>query len=74
MMADETPGSSQTDQGWTAPQPERVPGPTYQPAVMALGITFLLFGLISSYAFCAAGGVLFAISLYNWIGELVHGD
>ncbi len=61
-------------EGWAVPQPERPPGPTYQPAVMSLGITFMLFGLVTSYAFCAAGGILFAISLVNWIGELVHGD
>jgi hypothetical protein len=65
---------SRSKEGWLKPLPERVPKPTYQPAVMSLGITFILFGLVSSYAFCAAGGGLFALSLMNWIGELVHGD
>jgi hypothetical protein len=74
MAEEQKTDSSRIAQGWAVPQPERVPAPTYQPAVMALGITFILFGLVTSYAFCAAGGVLFAISLVKWIGELVHGD
>jgi len=73
-MPDSPAETSRTKEGWSVPQPERVPKPTYQPAVMSLGITFILFGLVSSYAFCAAGGALFALSLVNWIGELVHGD
>ncbi len=73
-MAEQGTNASRIAEGWAVPQPERPPAPTYQPAVMALGAGFILFGLVSSYAFCAAGGVLFAISLVNWIGELVHGD
>jgi hypothetical protein len=73
-MADETSKASKLAEGWSEPQPERLPGHTYQPAVLALGTTFLLFGLVTSYAFCAAGGLLFAIALVNWVGELAHGD
>ena len=71
-MADDR--SAKIAEGWAVPLPERPPAPTYQPAVLALGTTFMLFGLVTSYAFCAAGGLLFAIALVNWIGELVHGD
>ncbi|HVA79880.1 MAG TPA: hypothetical protein VNF29_03045 [Candidatus Binataceae bacterium] len=60
--------------GWTEPKPARVPAPTYQPAVMALGIAFGLFGLVTSYAFSAVGLVLFVFSLSRWIGELVHDE
>ncbi|HTR61180.1 MAG TPA: hypothetical protein VMH37_05715 [Candidatus Binataceae bacterium] len=73
-MTEQTPDASKTAEGWAKPMPERVPAQTYQPAVLALGTTFILFGLVSSYAFCVAGGVLFAIALVNWIGELAHGD
>jgi hypothetical protein len=69
-----TTDADRISEGWAVPQPERVPAPTYQPAVMAMGVAFMLFGLVTSYAFCTAGGVLFAIALVNWIGELVHGD
>jgi len=60
--------------GWTSPKPERVPAPTYQPAVMALGITFGAFGLVTSYAFSAVGVILIAFALSRWIGELVHDE
>jgi len=39
-----------------------------------LGITFLLFGVLSSYVFSAAGVVLMAVSISKWVGELLHGD
>ena len=73
-MADDATTQARLAEGWAIPQPERPPRPTYQPAVMALGVNFLLFGLVTSYAFCWAGGLLFAISIFNWVGELVHGD
>ncbi len=60
--------------GWTAPKPERVPAPTYQPAVMALGVTFVAFGLVTSYAFSLVGLILFGFALSRWIGELVHDE
>ena len=71
---DEATRQARLAEGWAVPQPERLPRHTYHPAVMSLGVTFMLFGLVTSYAFCAAGGVLFAVALFNWIGELVHGD
>jgi len=73
-MAEQASTESKIAEGWAEPQPERVPAQTYQPAVLALGTSFILFGLVSSYAFCAVGGLLFAIALVNWIGELAHGD
>jgi len=73
-MPDETSKATKLAEGWAMPQPARLPAHTYQPAVLALGTSFILFGLVTSYAFCAAGGLLFAIALVNWIGELAHGD
>ena len=73
-MPEETTKAAKLAEGWALPQPERLPAHTYQPAVLALGTSFILFGLVTSYAFCAAGGVLFTIALVNWIGELAHGD
>ncbi len=61
-------------EGWTPPMPERVPAPTYQPAVMSLGIMFMMFGLVTSYAFSAVGLILFVFALSRLIGELVHDE
>ena len=59
--------------GWSRPKPEHVPHPTYWPAVLALGVTFLVWGLITSYVISAVGLVLFALALGGWIWEMRHG-
>lgn len=61
-------------EGWTTPQPEHVPRPTYWPAVMALGVTFLAWGVVTTYVISAVGLVLFMIALAGWIGELRRGE
>lgn len=60
--------------GWSRPKPEHVPRPTYWPAVLAFGVTFMFWGLISTLIISAIGLVIFAIGLAGWIGELRHGD
>ncbi len=60
--------------GWSTPLPEKTPPPTYAPAFLALGITFLLFGVVSSYVFSAAGLLLMVVSISKWVGELLHGE
>jgi hypothetical protein len=69
----ESPGARDTHE-WVEPLPEKVPEATFAPAFLALGITFLLFGIVSSYVFSAAGLVLMVWSISKWIGELVRGD
>ena len=67
-------GASELRPGWNRAQPEHVPGPTYWPIVMALGITVIGWGIITTYILSAIGMILFAIALAGWIGELRHGD
>lgn len=55
---------------WHTPQPEILPKPTYWPAVMALGIVFLLWGMVTTFVISGAGLTLFALALAGWIGEL----
>ena len=55
--------------GWSQPKPEILPRPTYWPAAMALGITFLFWGLVASPAISVIGLTLFGIALAGWIGE-----
>ena len=59
---------------WSSPLPENLPPPTYAPVFLALGITFLLFGVVSSYVFSAAGFILIVVSISKWVGELLHGE
>lgn len=64
--------------GWHKPLPERLPGPGYWPAIMGLGITFMLWGLAVGFNEVVStiiilffiGLVLFLIALGGWIGDL----
>ena len=48
--------------------------PEATPVFVALGITFLLFGVLTSYVFSAAGFLLMVVSISKWVGELLHGE
>ncbi len=71
---DQTQSHEGSRPGWSEPLPARTPAPTYAPAFLALGITFALFGVVSSYVFSAVGLVLIVWSISKWIGELLHGE
>ncbi len=58
--------------GWSEPRPAATPRPTYWPAVTAFGVTFMLWGIVTSPVVLGAGGVSFCIALIGWIGELRH--
>jgi len=73
-MASEQHPESPGTQEWLEPLPEKVPEATFAPAFLALGVTFLLFGIVSSYVFSGAGLVLMVWSIGKWIGELLRGD
>jgi hypothetical protein len=75
MITDEQPQSvSQGTEQWKAALPAEVPEATFAPAFLALGITFLLFGIVASYIFSAAGLILMVWSISKWIAELLHGE
>ena len=65
-------GTSQVNPEWDMLEPETLPNPTYWPVVMALGITFLAMGFVTSFLISGVGLLLFAISLAGWIGEIIH--
>ncbi len=47
-----------------------LPRPTAWPAVLALGITLVMAGILLSLVFSVAGLVIFFLALVGWIGEL----
>ena len=55
-----------------SPSPTSIPRPTYWPAAMAFGLTFLLWGLVTSPVVLGVGVVVFVVSLVGWIGEMRH--
>ena len=58
------------NESWISPRPQRVPAPTYAPAVIALAIVCLLWGLVTTYLISLLGLVLLGIGLTDWIGGL----
>jgi len=63
---------AQPPAGWSLPKPEHLAEPTYWPAVMALGIAMLLWGVVTAVLISLVGLALFALALAGWIGELLH--
>jgi hypothetical protein len=61
-------------ENWVLPPEQNIPKPTYAPAGLALGVAFVLFGLITSDLFCLAGAVLIAIALKSWVGAMADGN
>jgi len=47
-----------------------IPRSTAWPAAMALGITFLAWGLVTSPVVLGVGIALLVLSLSGWIGEI----
>jgi hypothetical protein len=70
----ESAASARSDgkEGWNTPMPEVIPRPTYFPAAMAFGLTFLLWGIITSPVVLLAGLLVIVVSLAGWIGEMRH--
>jgi hypothetical protein len=57
-------------EGWSVPEPARLPIPTYAPAIMAFGIVLFAMGLATVWYVCVAGSLIFAIAAWRWTGEL----
>jgi hypothetical protein len=47
-----------------------MPSPSIWPIVSAFGITMISFGILTGWAFGIFGGVVLAISLWKWAGEM----
>lgn len=54
------------------PTPPHLPKPTAWPAVTALAISFLLWGLVSSPLISLVGAIVFAVAITGWIGDIRH--
>jgi hypothetical protein len=52
--------------------PEELPEETYWPFYLAMGITFLAWGLLTMWEFSLLGLILIIISLVGWINILRH--
>ena len=59
-------------QAWEPLPPESLPRPNFFPAGLAMGTTFIFWGLITSWVVIAVGIALFAASLAGWIYEILR--
>jgi hypothetical protein len=74
-MPDEQPTSQHSDAvppGWQELPDEPLPHPTFFPAGLAMGVTFIFWGLISNWVVFLVGVALFAAALAGWITEIRH--
>jgi hypothetical protein len=57
---------------WTPLPAERLPRPTFFPSGLAMGTTFIAWGLITSWVVILIGAGLFIAALAGWITEIWH--
>ncbi|HEU0209553.1 MAG TPA: hypothetical protein VFQ78_11320 [Candidatus Udaeobacter sp.] len=57
---------------WEPLPPESLPRPNFFPAGLAMGTTFIFWGLITSWVIIAVGIALFTASLAGWIYEIIR--
>lgn len=62
----------QEDLDWAEALPEKIPAPTYAPALLAFGLVLILWGLIASWMISATGAAVSAFALTYWIKELLY--
>jgi hypothetical protein len=66
------PASLEPSSEWTVLPSEPLPKPGVWPAMLALAITFLVWGLVTSIIITGVGGALFAAALTGWIRDIRH--
>ena len=52
--------------------PQEMPVPTYWPVVLAFGVLFVFWGLITSFYITGVGLIISAVAIAGWIIELNH--
>ena len=66
------PESAKVRADWNKPKPDVIPRSTYWPATMALALTLLLWGFVTSPVVLGFGLLMVALSLVGWVGEMRH--
>jgi hypothetical protein len=58
--------------GWSRALPEKIPNPTYWPALFAFGLMFVAWGLISNLFLFGIGVIMAVIAVVGWVYDLRH--
>ncbi len=64
--------STNDKKDWGIARPQKIPAPTFAPAALAFGITFFMWGLLTSMVLIVVGLIVMVVSLTVWIGEIRH--
>lgn len=54
------------------PKPESLPEPTYWPAILAVGVTLLAWGVVTSVLLSLLGLGISIVAVVKWIGDIRH--
>jgi hypothetical protein len=66
------PSAPELHPEWNLPKSAIPPKPGVWPATLALGITFLAWGLVTSLIITGVGIVLFIVAITGWIRDIRH--
>jgi hypothetical protein len=55
---------------WNVPKPAEIPRPTYVPAALAFGLTFLFWGFVNGPVILTVGGTVVVFALAGWVREM----
>ena len=66
------PAPPESHSGWTILPPEKPPEPGVWPVTLALAITLLVWGLVTSLIITGVGLALFAVAMAGWIRDIRH--
>jgi hypothetical protein len=67
-----TDEANSTKISWHEALPEKIPEPTYWPAMLAFGIVLVFWGLVSTWLISLAGIIISGFSLAGWIGAMIN--
>lgn len=68
----DVPTATPAPADWNKLPLEHLPQATFWPAGLALAVTFIFWGFVSSWVVFAVGAGLFAASFAGWIVDLRH--
>ncbi|MVN22516.1 hypothetical protein [Mucilaginibacter arboris] len=57
---------------WEKAKPEVLPKPTYWPFFLVMGLTFMFWGMLTTWVILTAGILIFITALAGWINILRH--
>jgi hypothetical protein len=66
MAAEERPGAPQVP---PPGEPVHLPGPSYLPVLVALGVTITLVGIVIAWYLVVIGALITLVTVFLWIKE-----